>query len=399
MSNDLPRVILKPRRAMPFFCRHPWVFAGAIRNVEGDPAPGAEVAVYSQEGKFIARGLYNAESNIRVRLYTWKENEAIDAAFWSARLDEAIAWRRRLYPHASETSAYRLVFSEADRLSGLIVDSYGPWLTVQITSRALADRTELLVGLLQEKIQPRGIWLRSDNEINVAEGIEQGDRLAVGEEPPRPLMIEENGLRLNVDLVGGQKTGYYLDQRENRQAVARYAAGGRMLDMFCYTGGFALAAAKQGAVEVLGIDSSEPSLAAATANAELNGLSDIVKFERADAFRKLEELVSEGRTFDTVVLDPPRMTRKASNTPKALRGYYRLNQVAMRLLPPGGILTTCSCSGLVSKSDFQGLLADVALHANRTLQVLEARAAAPDHPMAIQCPETDYLKCFICRVV
>jgi len=396
--SDLPRITLKSRRAMPFFCRHPWVFTGAVAKVEGDPAPGAEVAVFSHEKRFIARGLYNPHSKIRVRLYQWDEKAPIDEAFWSEQIDQAIAWRRRLYPNPDEHAAFRLIFSEGDHLSGLIVDQYGPWLAAQFTSLALAQRSQMLVGLLQEKLQPRGIWIRNDKEMNKNEGIAEPLE-SIGEEPPRPLLVKEDDLTYEVDVVGGQKTGFYIDQRENRRLVASYAVGGDLLDMFCYTGGFGLTAAKQGAKSVLGVDSSEPAIAAARINAERNGLTDKIQFEQGDAFRKFEELVEQGRSFDTVVLDPPRMTRSASGRTKAMRGYYRLNQLATKLLPAGGVLVTCSCSGLVSKADFQGMLADVALHSNRSLQILEARGAAADHPVSTRCPESDYLKCYVCRVV
>ena len=397
---DLPKVVLKPRKALPFFSRHPWVFPGAIGRVAGDPPPGAEVVLVAHDGAFVARGLYNPHSGIRVRLYGWEAERALDATFWSERLDEAIALRRMLFPAMDETTACRLVFSESDGLSGLTVDRYGDWLLVQFTSRALWEHREVLLDLLEEKLRPQGIWLRTEKGIGESEGLEVSDGLVRGAEPPRPLFIEEHGIRYGLDVVQGQKTGFYLDQRKNRAAAARSIAGGRVLDLFCYTGAFGITALKAGgAREVLGVDVSEPALALAAANAELNGVAEHMRFEKGKAFDVLERLASEGQQFDAVILDPPKMTRHRAGLEQALRGYFSLNRLALDVLRPGGVLVTCSCSGLVSRSDFEGVLATVATRSGRTIQILEARGQAADHPVSVQCPETAYLKCFICRVV
>lgn len=394
----LPTVILKKRKALPFFSRHPWVFAGAIARVEGDPQPTDEVILRSHEGQFIARGLYNPESNIRVRLYSWDENQPLDRAFWSARLDDAIALRRKLF--GKSAVGCRLVFSESDGLSGLTIDRYGEFLLVQWTSRALAARHQVFYELLNEKLSPRGIWQRTEKGVGDAEGLEIADSLATGSEPPRPLFVEENGLQFGVDVVEGQKTGFYFDQRDNRAAVARYLKGASVLDMFCYTGGFSIAAAKLGdARRVRGVDSSESALDMARRNAELNGVSSQVSFEQGDAFRTLETLVAENARFDAVILDPPKMARSRGGLERAARGYFSLNRLALDLLEPNGLLITCSCSGLLSREDFEQILAKVALDANRSLQVLEVRGQAADHPVSVHCLETSYLKCFICRVV
>ncbi|MGH7200561.1 MAG: class I SAM-dependent rRNA methyltransferase [Planctomycetaceae bacterium] len=399
-ADQLPQVTLKPRRALPFFHRHPWVFAGAVARVDAAAAPGDEVAVRSETGQFVARGLFNPHSNIRVRLYSWQEDVPLDRGFWSARLDEAIALRRRLFPHADQQTAFRLVFSEADGLSGLIVDRYGDWLTVQFTSRALADRRAAFVELLQEQLAPAGLWLRTEKGIRESEGLELSDGLLAGTEPPRPLVIDEDGVRSGVDIVEGQKTGAYLDQRENRAAAARYVRGRRVLDVFCYAGAFGLAAVKQGGADhVTGVDVSEAALARAAANAELNDIAPQFRFERSDAFTAMERLHAAGERFDVVILDPPKMTRHRAGLKKALRGYHSLNRLAMDLLPPGGILVSCSCSGLVDREVFEQMLAETAVRAGRRLQVLEARGQSPDHPVSLDCPENAYLKCYICRIV
>lgn len=395
----LPQVILKARRAQPLFHRHPWVFAGAISRVEGEPEPGDEVAICNNAGRFIGRGLYNPHSNIRVRLYVWDEATPLNADFWSYRIERALELRRKMFPREDETTAFRAIYSEADGLSGLIVDRYGDWLVVQFTSLAMATRRDLLLRLLHEKLRPAGIWLRTEKGIGTSEALDISDGLLAGKEPPRPLFIEQHGLRFGVDVVKGQKTGFYLDQRDNRAAMARYVAGHRVLDLFCYSGAFAVAAAGLGkAKSVLGIDVSASAIELARANAELNGIGERTRFEKADVFEFLEELNRAGEKFDTVILDPPKMIRHRAGLEKAMRGYFSLNLLATELLTTGGLLVTCSCSGLVSVTEFQNMLSTVALRAARPIQILEARGQSPDHPIAVHCPETSYLKCDICHV-
>lgn len=402
MSNSvdsLPKVFLKPRRAQPFFARHPWVFSGAVARAEGKPAPGAEVALVTEHGEFVARGLFNPSSNILVRLYGWDPQAPLDEAFWSQRLDEAIRLRRDVLKLVSPTSACRLVFSEADGLSGLVVDRYGDWLSIQLTSLALAARRDLLARLLNEKLAPAGIWLRTEKGIREAEGLEIADGLVSGDKPPRPLIIEEHGLQYGVDIVEGQKTGFFLDQRDNRRELAKYVSGGRMLDVCCYSAGFAMNAARHGnAREVLAIDVSEPALTTARANVELNGLTQTIRFEKADSFTALEALRGMGEKFDVVVLDPPKLARHTRGIPEALRGYHSLNRLAMEVIGSDGVFVTCSCTGHVSTEMFEDTLTDAARSAKRRLQILEVRHAATDHPTSTTCRETNYLKCYIARV-
>jgi 23S rRNA (cytosine1962-C5)-methyltransferase len=399
LPDSLPRVILKPRRAQPFFARHPWVFSGAVTRVEGDPQPGAEVALVTDHGEFIARGLFNPHSNIQVRLYGWDARTPLDEAFWSSRLDEAIRLRRDILKLVGPTTACRLVFSEADGLSGLVVDCYGDWLSVQLTSLALASRREVLTRLLQEKLAPAGIWLRTERGIREAEGLEIADGLLTGEAPPRPLIIEEHGLQYGIDIVEGQKTGFFLDQRDNRLTATRYVRGGRVLDLCCYTAGFAMNAARHGgAREVLAIDVSEPALTMARANAERNELAESIRFEKSDAFKALENLREAGERFDVIILDPPKLARHSRGVPEALRGYHSLNRLAIEVLADDGILVTCSCTGYVERAMFENMLAEAALSARRRLQILEVRGASADHPTSVACAETDYLKCYIGRV-
>jgi len=396
---NLPVVTLKKRRAQPFLNRHPWVFAGAIARVDGDPDPGAEVVVRSNDGQFIARGLFNQNSNIRVRLYSWEKKTPLDGAFWSARISEAISLRRQCID-TERNSAYRLFFSESDGISGLTVDRYEDWLLVQITSLAIAERSEMLFDLLMQQCGPRGIWLRTEKGIREAEGLQISDGLVRGEEPPQSLTIRENGLPFLVDPAHGQKTGCFLDQRENRRAVASYVEGQRVLDAFCYAGGFGVTAAKLGhATSVVCVDSSETALELARANAEANGITDRIEFVRSDVFRYLEQCRDNAVLFDTVILDPPKMARGQKGIDNALRGYHGLNVLGASLVKPGGLLVTCSCSGHVSRADFGHMLAEVSTSIQRRIQVLEARGLAADHPVSPNCPENDYLKCFICLVV
>lgn len=396
----LPQVVVRPRRAQPFFGRHPWVFAGAVDRTVGNPAPGAEVALVTHTGEFIARGLFNPHSGIRVRLYSWSVETPLDEAFWQSRLEQAIELRRdRLGWWGPETGC-RVVFSESDGLSGLVVDRYGDWLLVQITSLALFERRGLLLSLLQELLQPRGIWLRTEKGIREAEGLEAADQLLAGEAPPRPLFLQEHGLTFAVDVVEGQKTGFYLDQRENRGAFGAYLPPGRMLDVCCFSGGFALQGARRPQVtEVIAVDVSAPTLEIAARNAERNGLADRVQFRKGDAFKTLESLRGAGERFSTIVLDPPKMARHAAGLDEALRGYHGLNRMALDLLEPGGLLVTCSCTGHVTRPLFEEMLANAATSAGRHVEVLESRSAAADHPVSVHCPETAYLKCFFCRVL
>ncbi|MBL8800346.1 MAG: class I SAM-dependent rRNA methyltransferase [Planctomycetia bacterium] len=393
----LPQVILRPKRARPFYGRHPWVFPGAIAAVHGEPADGTVVDLMSHEGQFVARGLYNSQSKLRVRLYSWDAAVPLEREFFRARLAAAVQLRREVLKLLRPGAACRLVFSEGDGLSGLTVDCYDRWLVVQFTSLALFQRRELLCELLVELLQPAGIVLRTERGIGQLEGLEAQDGLLWGTLPDGPVVIEEAGLQFQIDLTEGQKTGFYLDQRDNRQAVARYAAGRRVLDAFCYTGAFGLAARRAGAREVVGVDVSEPALALARRNAEVNGL-DAVSFIRADGFAYLDSQVRAGERFGLIVLDPPKFARHQQALPEALHGHARLLGLALRLLEPDGILTACCCTGLIDMTMLEDVLAQQAALVGRDVQILERRGQAPDHPVAVSCRESSYLKCLLCRV-
>jgi 23S rRNA (cytosine1962-C5)-methyltransferase len=399
LTETMPRLVLRPRKARPFFGRHPWVLDSAVERAEGAPADGDIVELISDRGEWIARGIYNSRSRIRARLYTWRQDEPLDDSWWRRRIEAAIDFRKSLLgqPHGSAT---RLVFSEGDGLSGLIVDRYGDYLVVQVTALAVWKRIEAIVAILVELLHPRGVLVRSDQEIAKLEGISlvAGEDSGWGEPPDGPVFIQEHGLRYGVDLTAGQKTGFFIDQRDNRRVAASYFSGRRVLDMFCYSGAFALCAARLGgAAEVLAIDSSPKAIGLAKANTLLNEVTN-VRFECGDAFNSLESLAAAGRRFGGIVLDPPKFARRRAAVDEALRAYHKLNRLAVDLLDRDGVLVTCSCSGYVSREDFLHMLAEVAQSSGRDLQILEQRGAAADHPVSATCLESEYLKCFVCRV-
>jgi 23S rRNA (cytosine1962-C5)-methyltransferase len=391
-------VVLKRQRARPFFGRHPWVLDSAVATVEGTPGAGDVVDLATHDGRFVARGLWNPHSRIRVRLYAFDAATKLDDAFWRARIGAAVALRKDLGLD-DRSGAARLVNSEGDDLSGLIVDRYGDYLAVQVTALAMATRLEVFCDALEAAVAPRGILLRgAERGLAKLEGLALPDRLIRGAAPTGPIFVHEHGLRFGVDLAEGQKTGYYLDQRDNRQAAARHARGRRVLDMFCYSGGFAVACAVSGgARSVLAVDASGRAVALARANAELNAATTVTA-EESDAFDKLDALAAAGERFGMIVLDPPKFARSRAAADDALRAYHRINRVAVGLLEPGGILVTCSCSGSVTRDDFHRMLAGVAQRAGRPIQILESRGAAPDHPVSASCLEGEYLTCVIARV-
>jgi 23S rRNA (cytosine1962-C5)-methyltransferase len=394
---SLPRVIIKARRARPFFARHPWVFVTSIERVEGDPQPGDEVVVFSYEGQFIARGLFNHRSAIRVRLYRW-EDQPIDEKFLAGKIASACSMRFDILGLGGPKTACRLIFSEADGLSGLTVDRFDRWLVVQFTSLALYEKREIIIPFLAEVTASEGILLRGEKGIPSQEGLKVDEGLVFGTLPDGPVEIQENGLTYSVDLATGQKTGFFLDQRDNRRAVASYAKGKRVLDLFCYSGGFSLNATCLGeAASTLGIDTSERAIELAKANAIANH-AKTARFEQADVFETLERLRSHDQKFGLVICDPPKFARHPKALEDAVKGYLRLNRAAIDVLEPGGILVTCSCSGLVDRTMFLDILGQVAELSGRPIQILEQRGQAADHPVSASCLETEYLKCVIARV-
>jgi 23S rRNA (cytosine1962-C5)-methyltransferase len=392
-----PRVVLQPKRARPFFGRHPWLFSGAVERLEGEPADGSVVDVVTHTGQFVARGLYNGQSRLCVRLYSWDQDRDLDAGFFRDRIEAALRLRQAL-GLMSPGQGCRLVNSEGDGLSGVTVDRYDRWLVLQFTSLALAQRRDLLADILTELLQPEGIYLRTERGIGQLEGLVLHDGPFRGGTPPAGLTIEENGLRFRINLAEGQKTGFYLDQRDNREGAARLAPGRRVLDAFCYSGGFGLYALRAGATEVLGVDQSEAALELARANAAENGLAERARYERGDVFRFLEELAGRGERFGMVVLDPPKFARTRKAVDEALRGYRRIQALALQVIEPEGFLVSCCCSGVITPAMLEELLAQLAAEARREVQILQRRGPSPDHPVSVSCLESHYLKCLIARV-
>lgn len=392
------QVFLKPKRAQPFYARHPWVFAGAVEKVEGDPPDGAVVDVRSHVGNFVARGLFNSQSKIQVRLYSWDEKVELDREFFRARLQRAVALRHDLLKlNHGPDAAYRVAFSEADILSGMVVDRYGGWLTVQFTSLAMASRREMFGELLLELLGSQGVYLRTEKGIGKLEGVQLQDGLLCGEAPPPEVIVRENGLSFAVNLTEGQKTGYYLDQRDNRAAVAKLCGGKRVLDAFCYSGGFGVYAGAAGAAEVECVDASDAALALVKRNAELNNLTQVTAV-KGDVFKYLDEQVAAKRQFDVVILDPPKFARDRASIPQAMRGYRQLVQQGLRLLAPNGVLVKCCCSGLITMDMLEEVVAQTAIDERRDLQLLSRTGPAPDHPVSVTCREGAYLKCLVGRV-
>ncbi|QGJ69616.1 Ribosomal RNA large subunit methyltransferase I [Planctomycetales bacterium 10988] len=395
-AAGLPQVRIRPRKEGTFLAGHPWVLARSIGKINGAPKPGDEVEVCRHDGRFIAYGIFNPLSRIRVRLYSRDTEQPLDETFWKGSIQRAISLREQLgllEPHG----ACRLIFSEADGLSGLIVDRYAKHLVIQLTSLAWYLRRESLLQVLEKLLQPESVRILCDPSIQRVEGIVDFEEELYGEEASGPLFIEEHGIQYGIDLQQGQKTGFYLDQRDNRREAAAFTEGKEVLDICCYSGGFSLCAAKLGgAASVLGVDTSQRAVDMARANAELNELRQ-VQFEAGDAFKTLDNLQKQGRTFDVVMLDPPKFAGSHHQVPSALRAYHRLNRLGVSLLKPEGILITSSCSGHVTAEDFQEMLAGVSQKSRREIQVLQQKGAAPDHPVLLGCPETAYLKCFFCR--
>lgn len=393
---SVAHVVLLPKKARPFYGRHPWVFPGAISHVEGDPEDGEEVILIAHGGQPVARGFFNSQSKLRVRLYSWKPELPIDRAFFHEKISEAVRLRHDLGLMDPE-GACRLVNSEGDGLSGLTIDRFGGWLTVQLTSLGLALRKDMIVECLLDIVRPRGIYLRTEKGVGQLEGLDLRDGPVWGEEPTGPVRIKEAGLEIFAHLTEGQKTGYYLDQRDNRQLAGRLAKGRTVLDAFCYSGGFALHAAKSGAKSVVALDQSEGALDLARKNASHNGFA--IEFHKAEVFAELARRKEVGEKYGMVILDPPKFARHRGAVDDALSGYRRLQTLGMELLEPEGYLVVCCCSGLIAMEQLEEIVQQVATTHKREAQILSRTGAAPDHPISITCRESGYLKCLVMRVL
>lgn len=392
------KVYLRRGRDRAVRNRHPWVFSGAIARIVG-AKDGEVVAVHGADGEFLAWGYLNRRSQITVRLLSWEEEARPDAGLWRERILAAVARRQQLHDDP-RTTAYRLIHAEADLLPGLIADRYGDFVVVQLLTLGAEQWRQVTLDALNDALSPRGIYERSDVDVREREGLPPRAGPLCGDVPRATVEVLENGHRFLVDIARGQKTGFYLDQRENRALLARYARGREMLNAFAYTGAFAVYAADAGAAEVVNLDSSAEALEMARRNLALNGLAcpdDALVV--GDAFRELRRYRDRGREFDLIVLDPPRFAPTRRHVERAARAYKDINLLALKLLRAGGMLFTFSCSGGVDASLFQKIVFAAATDARRDVQILHRMAQGVDHPVLLSFPESAYLKGLVCRVL
>lgn len=393
-------ITLQKDREKSLLRRHPWVFSKAIDKVKGKPASGESVDILDHKGNWIARGAWSPASQIRVRVWTFDPNEQIDTEFFIRRLQKAQAGREHLITRLG-LSAYRLVAAESDLLPGITIDRYNDYLVCQLLSAGAEYHRNELFDALKSLFPTCHIYERSDVAVRKKEGLTERQGLIHGEMPPAEVIIEENnGIKISIDIPSGHKTGFYLDQRDNRAIAGRYAKDRRVLNCFCYTGGFGVYALHGQAKEVINVDVSEPALAIAKRNAELNHLDlTKAKFEKHDVFKLLREYRDRGEKFDMIVLDPPKFAESKAQLDGACRGYKDINLLAFQLLNPEGILLTFSCSGLMTADLFQKIVADAALDAGKEAQILERMTQAADHPISTPYPEGFYLKGLVVRVL
>jgi 23S rRNA (cytosine1962-C5)-methyltransferase len=385
-------LLLKKGRDKSVRRRHPWIFSGAVEKVDGKPGRGDTVDVLDAAKKSLARAAYSPKSQIRARVWTFEPAEEVDASFFRTRIQTALVLREAL-PAAKYANALRLVHGESDGLPGLVVDRYADVLVAQFLAAGVERWRDPILDSLMELTGCAAIYERSDAEVRKLEGLEPRTGFARGNRNAARCPIIEYGLNFRVDVEQGQKTGFFLDQRENRQRVRSLAAGREVLDGFCYTGGFSIAALAGGAKHVTAIESSAAALEVAKDNLAANPLdASRIDFQQADVFEKLRKLRDQNAKFDLVVLDPPKFAPTAAQVKKAARAYKDINLWALKLLAPGGLLATFSCSGGVSAELFQSIVAGAALDAGVDARIIERFTAAADHPVALPFPEAEYLK-------
>ena len=381
-------------RETPVIGFHPWVFSGALEKIPEGLASGEPVTLATAGGDFLAQGYFSSYSQITVRIWSWDKNEKVDQGFFVRRVENALALRQSLF--GPETDAYRLVNGESDLLPGLVVDRYAGVLVVQFHTQGILAHREAILAALNQVVKPDGIWERSESGSRKVEGLAARTGLVSGTVPGR-VTIRENGLTFFVDVAGGQKTGFFLDQRENRLSTMRFVPGRRVLNAFSYTGAFGVYALAGGAAHVVNVDSSAPALAMARENAEANGFSeDRCSFVDSDVKKYL---AGKPGAFDLIVLDPPAFIKDRKKKRDGLQGYRRVNEDALSLLSPGGILVTCSCSAHLSEPDFRHVVMEAAARARRPLQLLKSATHAPDHLELLPYTEGSYLKALFLRAL
>jgi len=374
---------------------HPWVFSNEIETTEGTVEPGCSCHIQSATGKFIGVGYYHPHSLIAARILSRQGEDIDQVEFFRNRIASALAYRKSIYP---DQDTLRLVFGESDFLPGLVVDRYGDVISLQLLSQGMERRRGQIVSALEELLAPIAIVARNDAGVRELEGLPCTVELLAGTLPD-PLIIRENSLKFVVDIMGGQKTGAFLDQKENHRALQGRVAGQRVLDLFCYSGSWSIHAASYGARQVTGIDISRGAISLAEENARLNQVATVCDFQAVDAFEQLKTYMHRGERFGTIILDPPAFVKTKKKLPEAVRGYLTINRRALELLEPGGYLFTCSCSYHMGRELFLDTLRQAAVQSGRQVRLLEVRGQAYDHPVLLACPESDYLKCVVLQAM
>ncbi|MGQ6474231.1 23S rRNA (cytosine(1962)-C(5))-methyltransferase RlmI [Serratia sp. IR-2025] len=393
------RLFLAKGREKSLLRRHPWVFSGAVQRVEGKALSGETIDILDSQGKWLARGAYSPESQIRARVWTFQQDEEINIDFFIRRLQQAQSWRDWV-AQRDGLDGYRLIAGESDGLPGITIDRFQNFLVLQLLSAGAEYQRPALLSALQHCYPECSIYDRSDVAVRKKEGLPLAQGPVLGDLPPELLPITEHGMKLLVDIQQGHKTGFYLDQRDSRLAARNYSAGRRVLNCFSYTGAFAVSALMGGCAQVISVDTSQAALDIARQNVELNKLDlNKAEFVRDDVFQLLRNYRAQGEKFDLIIMDPPKFVENKNQLASACRGYKDINMLALQLLDPGGILLSFSCSGLMPTDLFQKILADAAVDAGRDVQFIEQFRQAADHPVIATYPEGLYLKGFACRVM
>lgn len=387
-------ITLKAGRDKSAIRRHPWIFSGAIDTVSGDPEFGESVEVYAYNGDFLGIAAYSPTSQIRARFWSFFEKTEIDELFFEERLETAIQLREsRGFSISNPLSAFRLIYAENDGIPGCIIDKYGEYYSVEILAAGPEKHREIIYKVLAKKTGCKGIFERCDSDVRKKEGMEKRTGVVYGIVPETPIPMEENGIRFLIDIRNGHKTGYYLDQRDARKKIGELSSGKKVLNCFCYTGGFGLFALKGNASHVYQVDVSKSALKIAKELLIENKLPTAkATHTEADVFQYLRKCRDKGETFDLIVLDPPKFVEAKDHLQKGARGYKDINLLAMKLLSPNGMLATFSCSGLMDMSLFQKIIADAASDAKKDMQIIERFGQPADHPISLAFPEGQYLK-------
>jgi 23S rRNA (cytosine1962-C5)-methyltransferase len=393
----LSAVTIKRSRDKILDRKHPWIFSGAIEKVEGNPSNGETVQIFTSYKTLVGTGSFSPSSQIRVRVWSFDSEEKIDSDFFRKKILAALELRKQIIDD-SKTNMLRIINAESDGLPGLIVDRYSDFLVCQFLSSGAEFNKEIIIEILVEIFKPAGIFERSDFEVRTKEGLQPIQGLLKGTIPKDLIEVQENGFKFLVDIKSGHKTGFYLDQRDNRALISEFSKGKSVLNCFSYTGGFSVYALASGATRVTHVDSSASAMEIANKNIGLNGLSlSSVENINDDVFNVLRKFRDERKSFDLIILDPPKFTKSVSQVQKASRGYKDINLLAIKLLNPGGILFTFSCSGHISQELFQKIVADAALDSGREVKIIKQLTQSSDHPVSLNFPEGLYLKGLVCK--